>query len=131
MLGITVANLVLLVFLLSEMRQAKAQGTADVLRARSLELVDEQGRIRAEIKVFPRDPNVRMPDGTTGYPETVLFRLVNSKGRPNVKISATEDGSGAVFGGDSDPTLIQLLARGSATSLKVVNKDGRQQIVKP
>ena len=72
-----------------------------------------------------------MPDGTTGYPETVLLRMVDSKGRPSVKIAATDDGSAVVFGGESDPTLIQLLARGSTTSLKLVNKDGRQQVVKP
>jgi len=129
--AISVVNVALLVFLLAEMSPIKAQGVPDVLRARSLELLDAQGRVRAEIKVFPADPNVRMPDGTIGYPETVLFRLVNSKGRPNVKISATEDGSAVVFGGDSDPTLIQLLARGSTTSLKLVNKDNRQQVIKP
>src|SRR5262249_7290920 len=126
-----VINLMLLVFLLAEMRPATAQGTPDVLRARSLELVDAQGRVRASIKVLPRDPNVRMPDGTTGYPETVLLRMVDSKGRPSVKIAATDDGSAVVFGGESDPTLIQLLARGSTTSLKLVNKDGREQVVKP
>jgi hypothetical protein len=129
--GISVINLILLAFLLAEMVPARAQGIPDVIRARSLELVDAQGHVRAEIKVFPRDPNVHMPDGTTGYPETVLFRLLSSKGRPNVKIAATEDGSAVVFGGDSDPTLIQLLARGSTTALKLVNKDGKEQVIKP
>src|SRR2546426_10422324 len=28
----------------------------------------------------------KMPDGTTGYPETVLLRLLSSKGGPNIKI---------------------------------------------
>ena len=65
------------------------------------------------------------------YPETVLLRLIDSKGSPHVKIATTEDGSAVVFGGDSDPTLIQLLARGNAASVRVVNKDGREQIVKP
>ena len=48
-----------------------------------------------------------------------------------MKIAATEDGSAVVFGGDSDPTLIQLLARGSTTALKLVNKDGKEQVIKP
>ena len=87
--GISIINLILLAFLLAEMAPARAQAIPDVIRARSLELVDAQGHVRAEIKVFPRDPNVRMPDGTTGYPETVLFRLISSKGRPNVKIAAS------------------------------------------
>ncbi len=103
----------------------------EVLRARGLEIVDDAGRVRAMIKIFPEDPKVEMPDGTTGYPETVLLRLINSKGAPNVKISATEDGSGMSLGGNSNPTHIQVLARGDNTSLKLVNKNGREQMIKP
>ncbi len=102
-----------------------------MLRARALEIVDDHGRVRAMIKVFPASPNVKMPDGTTGYPETVLLRLIDSKGAPNVKIAATEDGSAVSFAGESNPTYIQLLARGANTSLKLVNKDGRQQVIQP
>jgi hypothetical protein len=83
------------------------------------------------IKIFPADPTVKMPDGTTGYPETVLLRLIDSKGAPNVKIAATEDGSAVSFGGESNPTHVQVLARGKITSLKLVNKDGREQVIKP
>src|SRR2546425_9707321 len=59
---------------------------ATVLRGRSLEIVDEHGRVRASITVYPADPAVKMPDGTTGYPETVLLRLLSSKGGPNKKL---------------------------------------------
>jgi len=104
---------------------------APVLRGRALEIVDDQGHVRAMIKVFPPDPKVKMPDGTTGYPETVLLRLISSKGAPNVKIAATEDGSAVSFGGESNPTHVQVLARGTNTSLKLVNKDGRQQVITP
>ena len=102
-----------------------------MLRGRALEIVDDKGRVRAMIKVLPEDPNVKMPDGTTGYPETVLLRLIDSKGGPNVKIAATEDGSAMSLGGESNPTHIQVLARGSRTSLKLVNKDGQERVIKP
>lgn len=102
-----------------------------LLRTRALEIVDEAGRVRAMIKVFPADPTVKMPDGTTGYPETVLLRLIDSKGAPNVKIAATEDGSAMSLGGESNPTHVQILARGTNTLFKMVNKDGREQVVKP
>jgi hypothetical protein len=102
-----------------------------VLRGRALEIVDEQGRVRAQLKVFPPDPKVRMPDGTIGYPETVLLRLISSKGRRNVKIAATEDGSVIGLGGDSDPTYIQLLARGANPLVKMTKNDGKQQLIKP
>lgn len=71
-----------------------------------------------------------MPDGTTVYPETVLFRLIIAKSRPNVKVAAVEDESRISLGGDSDPTDIQILARGSNASLKLVNKDGKQPLVR-
>ena len=97
----------------------------------SLEIVDDSGRVRASITVVPADPAVRMPDGTTGYPETVLLRLIDSKGGPNVKVGATERGAGLLLGGESDPTFVQILADGPSTSLKLSNKDGREQVIKP
>src|SRR5712691_2676379 len=128
---LTVVNVASLAISLARPGAAGAEGVAPVLRGRALEIVDDRGRVRASITVFPADPAVKMPDGTTGYPETVLLRLINSKGGPNVKIAATEDGSGLVLGGESDPTLVQIGARGTSTSLKLVNKDGRQQVIKP
>jgi len=120
--------------LMSTLFHANSAGTSDVapvLRARALEIVDDHGNVRAMIKVFPPSPHAKMPDGTTGYPETVLLRLIDSKGAPNVKIAATEDGSAVSFGGESNPTHVQILARGTNTSIKLVNKDGRQQVIEP
>ena len=130
-IALTALNFLLLIFLLVQNRRAEAQNVAPVLRGRELEIVDDQGRVRASIKVHPADPKVKMPDGTSGYPETVLLRLISSKGRPNVKIAATEDGSGLALGGEADPTYAQILARGSTTFVKLVNKDGREQVIKP
>jgi len=132
LVAVTILNIALFIYpLMQPHRAASAQDVARVIRTRALEIVDDQGRVRAAIRVFPPSPNVRMPDGTTGYPETVLFRLISSKGRPNVKIAAIEDGSVISQGGDSDPTDVQILARGTTTSLKLINKDGKQQLVKP
>jgi hypothetical protein len=128
---LTVINLLFLMATLFQANSATKPEVPSVLRARSLEIVDDQGRVRALIKVFPAEPTLKMPDGTTGYPETVLLRLIDSKGAPNVKIAATEDGSGVSLGGESNPTHVQILARGTNTSLKLVNKDGRQHVIKP
>jgi hypothetical protein len=124
---LTVFTLVLLVFLVSPLRPLVAQEAPAVLRGRALELVDDHGRVRAEIKVLPAEPNLKMPDGTVGYPETVLLRLVDSKGGPNVKLAATEDGSGLVLGGEDG--YIQILSRGPKNLVKIVKKDGREQTV--
>jgi hypothetical protein len=128
---LTVLNLVVLMFVLFRAKSPAAPEATPVLRARGLEIVDDQGRVRAMIKVFPPSPTAKMPDGTIGYPETVLLRLIDSKGAPNVKIAATEDGSAVSFGGESNPTNVQILARGPNTSLKLVNKDGHEQLIKP
>jgi hypothetical protein len=94
-----------------------------------LEIVDDQGRVRAEIKVLPAQPTLKMPDGTTGYPEAVQLRLISSQNRPHVKLVTTEDGSGLVLGGDKGHT--QLLARGMDPFIKIVTKDGRERTIKP
>ena len=125
---LTALNSVVLAVVLAQGRPANAQAAPAVLRGRSLELVDDRGRVRAEIKVLPADPTVKMPDGTTGYPETVQLRLIDSTGGPNVKLVATEDGSGLVLGGES--AYVQVLARGGTPFLKILNKDGGQQIIK-
>src|SRR5437868_8845891 len=84
---LTIANLGLLIFLLSEIRRVDAvapasnptSSVAPVLRGSALEIVDDQGRVRASIKLHPADPNFKMPDGKVGYPETVMFRLIRSE----------------------------------------------------
>jgi hypothetical protein len=131
LVSVTVVNLLLLVFSLSQTRASVAAEAAPVLRGRGLEIVDDKGRVRASITILPADPTVRMPDGTMGYPETVLLRLIDSKGGPNVKIGATDRGSGLLIGGESDPTYVQILAEGPSTSLKMIDKDGREKLIKP
>ena len=130
--GLTVLNGVMLALSLAQTTTAvMAQGSLPVLRGRGLEIVDDAGRVRASISILPADPNVRMPDGTTGTTETVLLRLVNSQGRPNVKIAAHERGAGALVAGNTDPTWVQILAENGSTTLKLSNQDGRVQVVKP
>lgn len=131
LVALTVLNLALLIFSLARPAAAGADGITPVLRGRALEIVDIRGRVRASINVFPADPSVKMPDGTVGYPETVLLRLINSKGGPNVKIAAKEGGAALGLGGESDPTYVQILAEGPNTSLRLINKDGREQLIKP
>jgi hypothetical protein len=127
--ALTIVNLVILlvvVFLISS--SSKSDGIPTVVKARAFELVDEQGRVRAEIKVLPAEPDFKMPDGSKGYPETVILRLIDSRGGPNVKISATEDGSGLVLGGDSG--YVQILSRSKNPSVKLHAKSGKEQFIK-
>jgi hypothetical protein len=105
---------------------AAGGGTAEVLRGRALEIVDGQGRLRACIKVLP-------PVTMEGkrYPETVLLRLIDPNGRPEVKLGASVEGAGLGLGGESDPTYVVIKAEGAETSLKLTNKDGKERVVTP
>jgi hypothetical protein len=119
----------LLSFLLAQFRPAAAQGVAPVLRGRSLEIVDDQGRLRATLTVEPAHTM------TTGQPlpETVLFRLINGRQRPAVKISTSEDGSGLMLAGGANTveTYMTMGSTGTASSLKLKNEDGRQEVIQP
>lgn len=126
---ISLVNLVVLMFVFAAMRPAIAQGVAPVLRGRSLEIVDDQGRVRASLSVLPAGVSAH----GDRYPETVLLRLITERGRPSVKISASEEASGLSFAGPSNTkdTYVILEAKGLGSSLKLRNEDGREQMVRP
>lgn len=129
LIALTVVNLGLLMYLLlSQIGPALANSVAPVIRGRALEIVDDQGRVRASIKVQPAE--TFKPTGKK-YPETVILRLIDANGRPEVKLAASEQGAGLSFVGDSDATQVLLEADRTDSSLKLRNKDGRQQLLKP
>lgn len=127
---LTVTNLTLLCMLLARGQSARASDELGILRGRGLEIVDDHGRVRAQLTVFPADKSFKSPDGKP-YPETVLLRLINSKGAPNVKLGASEVGSGLGLGGETNPTYIQMIADRDATFLNMIDKDGKKQTLKP
>jgi hypothetical protein len=126
---VTVVNFAMIILSLAQGRSVSAQGVPQVLRGRALEIVDDHGRVRAEIKVLPAEPTLKMPDGTVGYPETVELRLISSESRPHLKLTTTEDGSGITLGGEGAYT--QLLSRGKNPLIKIVAADGREQTIRP
>jgi len=139
-IALTIINLGLTVFLLTQLRRVEADNVmrgsspdsiTPVLRGRELEIVDEKGKVRASIKIQAGDPQYKWPDGKVGYPETVMFRLVDPNGRPEVKLGASVEGAGLGLIGETDSTQLILKAEGANSSVKLQNKDGKQQILKP
>lgn len=124
---VTVINLGLLVFLLFS-HSRLGDGVAPVVRCRALQVVDDQGRVRAGISVLPA--SIFKATGKA-YPETVILRLIDANGRPEVKIGASEQGAGLGFVGKTDETQVKLEAQGAESSLTLINKDGKQQRVQP
>ena len=134
---LTVVNFgMLMVVLFHHAATVEASGTLQVVRARALEIVDAEGKLRASLSVIPAGP-ARRADGQLVekngkvYPETVVFRLIRPDGRPSVKIATTERGSGIDLSGGIDPTYIVLSAEKGETSLTLTNQDDRRQVIKP
>src|SRR5215211_1817350 len=101
---LTIVNLVIMTFLLGQLRPARAQqlqNIAPVLRGRGLEIVDSLGKVRASISILPP---VEM-DGKK-YPQTVLLRLIDSKGKPIVKLGAAENGGALSLINQSDQGVL-------------------------
>ena len=126
---LTIVNVSLLLATLVPVRAAVADGDAPVLRGRALEIVDSQGRVRASIGVLPA---AAQANGETSA-ETVLLRLITERGRPSVKIGASEKSAGLSIVGPSNTrdTYIVVEASGTTSSIRIRNEDGREQIVKP
>jgi hypothetical protein len=100
---------------------------APLLRGRGLEIVDAQGRVRAEILVHGPETV-----GGKTYPETVLFRMATAQRAPLMKLTVSEEGSALGLSDDSRPGGVELRAnRNKGNYVKVVTRDGREQMIKP
>jgi hypothetical protein len=125
---VTIINLVILSVLLTRLNPAIGQqndeNTNKVLRARGLEIVDSLGRIRASITIQP-------PVEFNGvkYSETVLLRLIESHGKPMVKLGGTEEGGGLTIIDTTDQGLI-IHAQQSGSYIKLTNK-GKERVIHP
>ena len=130
LVALTLVNLVLLLLTLAQQfRPAFAQGDVPVLRGRALEIVDAQGRVRASIDVLPPSKATNGEDQA----ETVLLRLITERGRPSVKLESSEPISGLSFAGPTGTkdTYVILQSKGTISSLKLRNEDGREQVLAP
>ena len=127
---LTLFNVALATLSVAQVRTAAAvDDVVPVLRARALQIVDDQGRVRASIAVYPASTQASGHDAA----ETVLLRLITERGRPSVKIGASEQGAGLALVGPTGTkeTYIQMGANGTVSSLTLKNEDGRERVVKP
>lgn len=121
---LTIVNLGLSIVLLAQANPLSAQEPAPVLRARALQIVDDAGRVRASISVLPAGDQSQ---------ETVLLRLITERGRPSVKIGASEGTTGISLAGPTGTsnTWVTVKADGSRSSMILKNEDGSEQVIQP
>lgn len=130
-IAVTAVNLaILIVALVLVVRPEVSPETASVLRGRSLEIVDAQGEVRAQIIIQPAET---AQDGKF-YAETVLFRLIDPDGMPGVKLGSSADGSGLLLARNEEQSRwsgVQILSEESGGILRVVSKSGQEQVIQP
>lgn len=112
----SVLNLLLLFFLLAQVPSTAQQSITPIVRTRAFELVDENGKIRAQIALEK-----------TGE---VVFRLRDAKGTIRTKFSASEDGSGLSLMDDRTDATVQIRAIQSGASIILIDREGNERVVK-
>jgi len=125
-IGCTLINLLVMTVLFTQLREAKAQqqNVIPILRARALEIVDNGGKVRASISIQP-------PVEVEGkkYPQTVLLRLIDSKGKPLVKLAAAENGAGLTLTNTSDEGIL-MHGNDDGSFVRITHK-GKKQLIEP
>jgi hypothetical protein len=120
-MAFTLVNSVLLltslVLFVAQSRPTSAKGIPPVLRAHALELVDENGEVRAQFTV---------EDSGVG-----VLRLRDETGTIRVKLGADQEGSGLLLLNDETEPGIQMLADSTGTTVTLTAKDGAQQVIVP
>lgn len=97
-------------------RPAGAQRVQSVVRARTIELVDGRGEVRAQLKV-------ERPS------REVVFRLKDQEGQIRVKLAAGRDGSGLLLANEATEPGIHALAGARETSLTLQRGQQRTELV--
>ena len=115
--ALTVINFVLLIAVFVQSRAIATQTVAQVLRVRAFELVDENGRVRAQLNVESNGE--------------VVFRLRDEKETIRVKIGASEEGSGLLLINNLTEPGVHILADQNGTSLTLTEEGGAKRVVEP
>jgi hypothetical protein len=128
--GLALLNAVLLAALVAtHIQSLSAAQDLPVLRGRALEIVDNQGKVRASIKIHgPETVNGRQ------YPGAVVLVMGDPQLAPAVKLAASDSGGGLGLQTtrnlpDGRPVGVQLHANDARVVL--INNKGRERIFIP
>ena len=114
---LTTINTAVLVVLLVRSARLFAASHPETVRAKAIELVDQQGHVRAQLNVEPNGEAV--------------FRLRDAKGEIRVKLGADGEGSGLILLDGATEPRIHMLAKDGGTSMTLTNKRGQRRVITP
>jgi hypothetical protein len=110
--ALSILNLVVLAFLLTQMGTTSAQTeVSPLVRAKALEIVDEGGTVRAQIKVESNGE--------------VIFRLRDSTGTIRSKYGADERGSALLLMDDRTEATVRIRANKDGGGLSLYDREGK------
>ena len=98
-------------------REPAAPAVADVVRARAIEIVDENGAVRAQLQL--------------GQDGGGLLRLSGGNGEVRVKLEGTTRGGGLLLLNKMTEPGVQLAADDKGASLTLTDADKRQRKIAP
>ncbi len=108
-LALTLINLIVILFIAASPQKENF----DRITVKEFEMIDQNGKQRALIKVEP--------DGE------IVFRLRDSQGNVRVKLGAGNDGSGLVLLDDQTNPGVHALAKKDKAFITVTGKDGKKR----
>lgn len=112
----SVINLLLMIFLLSQTPSDAQQSVTPIVRTRAFELIDANGKTRAQINVED-----------TGE---VVFRLRDETGKIRTKFGAGKDGSGLSLMDDRTEATIQIRANTNGSEMLMFDRKGNKKEIK-
>lgn len=111
-----VVNLLLLAFFVTENKSSAEAGVSPVLRARAIELVDDVGKVRAQLNIEVGGE--------------VVFRLRDSTGTIRAKFGAGEKGSAFSLMDERTETTVQLRANETGGGLTLFSRNGKKNEIR-
>ena len=115
---ITAFNFLLFFLLLTQTAFTPIQNVTQVIRAKTFELVDDNGNVRAQL-------NIEEPGNEA------VFRIRDSKGTIRVKLSGTADGSGLLLLNEKTEPGVHIIVNPEGPSLSLIGKDGQKKVINP
>ena len=112
----SVINLLLMALLLAQAPSSAQPNVSPVIRTRAFELVDENGKVRAQMNIEQ-----------TGE---VVFRLRDAKGTIRTKFSANETGSGLSMMDDRTEATVQVRANEAGGNITLIDRAGKERVIK-
>lgn len=115
-IAVTAINLSALAFFQLNTPTSARSDVAPIIRARAIELVDDNGKTRAQLDIEK-----------TGE---VVFRLRDPNGTIRTKLGAGTDGSGLSMMDDRTEATVQIKAEKAGTGITLYDRDGKANPIK-